>query len=103
MASLQERGVRIAVLTLSPSAYPEDAAGHQEELIGLLRSAGTVVRCSERCREHFAVIDNDIVWYGSMNLLSREKEEDSMMRLENASIAQELLLKCMVTTTDINK
>ena len=103
VASLQERGVRIAVLTLSPSAYPEDAAGHQEELIGLLRSAGTVVRCSERCREHFAVIDNDIVWYGSMNLLSREKEEDSMMRLENASIAQELLLKCMVTTTDINK
>ena len=49
------------------------------------------------------MIDNDIVWYGSMNLLSREKEEDSMMRLENASIAQELLLKCMVTTTDINK
>ncbi len=93
VASLQERGVRIVVLTLSPSVFFEDAAGHQEELIGLLRSAGIMVRCSERCREHFAVIDNDIVWYGSMNLLSREKEEDSMMRLENASVAQELLLK----------
>ena len=39
------------------------------------------------------MIDNAVVWYGSMNLLSREKEEDSMMRLENVSIAQELLLK----------
>lgn len=90
---LQERGVRIAVLTLSPSAYSDDAADHQEELIGALRTVGITVRCSERCREHFAVINNAIVWYGSMNLLSREKEEDSMMRLENVSIAQELLLK----------
>lgn len=93
VAPLQERGVRIAVLTLSPSAYSDDAADHQEELIGALRTVGITVRCSERCREHFAVIDNAIVWYGSMNLLSREKEEDSMMRLENVSIAQELLLK----------
>ncbi|MCQ2171347.1 MAG: phospholipase D-like domain-containing protein [Bacteroidales bacterium] len=93
VAPLQERGVRIAVLTLAPSAYSDDAAGHQEELISALRSVGIAVRCSERCREHFAVIDNSIVWYGSMNLLSMEKEEDSMMRLENTSIAQELLLK----------
>ncbi|MCQ2176181.1 MAG: DEAD/DEAH box helicase family protein [Bacteroidales bacterium] len=91
---LQERGVRIAVLTLSPSAFSDDEAGkHQEELTGALQSVGITVRCSEKCREHFAVVDNVIVWYGSMNLLSREKEEDSMMRLENSSIAQELLLK----------
>lgn len=93
VAPLQERGVRIAVLTLSPSAYPDDAAGHQEELTDALRAVGIAVRYSEKFREHFAVIDNAIVWYGSMNLLSREKEEDSMMRLENTSIAQELLLK----------
>ena len=93
VAPLQERGVRIAVLTLSPSAYPDDAAGHQEELADALRAVGIAVRYSEKFREHFAVIDNAIVWYGSMNLLSREKEEDSMMRLENTSIAQELLLK----------
>ena len=90
---LQERGVHIAIMTLSPSAYPDDAAEHQKELIEVLASAGIAVRCAERCGEHFAVIDNSIVWYGSMNLLSREKEEDSMMRIENASIAQELLLK----------
>lgn len=100
---LQERGIRIAVMTLSPSSYPDDAAEHQKELIEVLASAGIAVRCAERCREHFAVIDNSIVWYGSMNLLSREKEEDSMMRVENASIAQELLLKWTGMSTDTNK
>lgn len=100
---LQERGIRIAVMTLSPSSYPEDAAEHQKELIEVLASAGTAVRSAERFREHFAVIDNSIVWYGSMNLLSKEKEEDSMMRVENASIAQELLLKWAGMSTDTNK
>ena len=100
---LQERGIRIAVMTLSPSSYPDDAAEHQKELIEVLASAGIAVRCAERCREHFAVIDNSIVWYGSMNLLSREKEEDSMMRVENASIAHELLLKWTGMSTDTNK
>ena len=92
-APLQEKGIRIAVMTLSPSAYPEDAAEHQTEMIAELQSVGITVRRLDKCREHFAVIDNSIVWYGSMNLLSREKEEDSMMRIENESIAQELLLK----------
>ena len=100
---LQERGIRIAVMTLSPSSYPDDAAEHQKELIEALASAGTAVRSAERFREHFAVIDNSIVWYGSMNLLSKEKEEDSMMRVENASIAQELLLKWAGMSTDTNK
>ena len=90
-------------MTLSPSSYPDDAAEHQKELIEALASAGTAVRSAERFREHFAVIDNSIVWYGSMNLLSKEKEEDSMMRVENASIAQELLLKWAGMSTDTNK
>lgn len=41
--------------------------------------------------EHFAVIDREIVWYGSMNLLSREREDDNLMRLRSKEIAQELL------------
>ena len=40
---------------------------------------------------HFAVIDETVVWYGSMNLLSREDVEDNIMRLESREIAEELL------------
>lgn len=31
------------------------------------------------------------MWYGSMNLLAREKMEDSMMRVKGKEIAAELL------------
>ena len=99
---LQERGVRITVLTLASSSYAEDAAAHHEELIASLSGAGITVKCADSCREHFAVIDRTLVWYGSMNLLSREKEDDSMMRLESAQIAEELLLKCIQMKRDEN-
>lgn len=35
--------------------------------------------------------DEDIVWYGSMNLLSGEKEGDNLMRVVSREIALELM------------
>ena len=37
------------------------------------------------------MIDEKIVWYGSMNLLSRDDVEDNFMRLESRKVAEELL------------
>ena len=42
-------------------------------------------------RERFAIIDKSLVWYGSMTLLSNEKEDDSLMRINNPAVAEELL------------
>jgi len=39
----------------------------------------------------FAIIDQKIVWYGSINLLSYGSSEESMMRIENTKIAYELM------------
>lgn len=41
--------------------------------------------------EHYAIIGHEIVWYGSVNLLSAEKEEDNLMRVVSEEIAQELM------------
>jgi len=41
--------------------------------------------------EHFAIIDDEIVWYGSMNLLSRVKEDDNLIRVKSNDAAQELM------------
>ena len=90
---IQERGVKVIVITMSPSSYPEDAIKHQEELVQTLRLSGVVVKTQNNCKEHFAVIDDSIVWYGSMNFLSRERDDDNIMRIESKSIAQELLLR----------
>ena len=54
-------------------------------------TSGIKVRKLNKYRERFAVIDRSLVWYGSMNLLSNEKDDDSLMRINNPAIAEELL------------
>ena len=61
------------------------------ELMERLRRAGFEISLAEESCEHYAVIDNEIVWYGSMNLLSIEDAEDNIMRVKSKNIAAELL------------
>ena len=41
--------------------------------------------------ERFAVIDNEIVWHGGMNLLGKEDVWDNLMRIKNHQVAAELM------------
>ncbi len=49
-----------------------------------------VVFCSG-FHQKFTVIDGKISWYGSVNILSFGQSEESVMRLESAEIAGELI------------
>ena len=60
-------------------------------LLERLRRAGFEIKLCEESCEHYAVIDNEIVWYGSVNLLSKEDIEDNLMRVCSREIAAELL------------
>ena len=57
------------------------------ELLERLRKAGFEIRLAEESCEHYA----EIVWYGSVNLLSKEDIEDNLMRVCSKEIAAELL------------
>lgn len=68
--------------------------GKDEHCFGLLeslRTAGCEICLVQDNCQHFAVIDEKIVWCGSMNLLSRDDVEDNIMRLESQEVAEELL------------
>lgn len=41
--------------------------------------------------ERFAVIDQEVVWYGNINLLAKDKVDDSIMRVLSKEIASELM------------
>ena len=88
---LQKRGVTITVFSLGPEVYPEDGREHHGELLERLTSAGICVKTQNHYHERYAVIDQSLVWYGSMNLLSRGREDDSLMRIVSPEIAAELL------------
>ncbi len=59
--------------------------------LGRLTSAVICVKTQNHCYERYAIIDQSLVWYGSMNLLSKNKEDDSLMRIVSPEIAAELL------------
>ena len=87
----QELGVKVTVVTWHPDAYRYGRDEVRMGLIEKLRRAGFEMKLCEESCEHYAVIDNEIVWYGSVNLLSKEDIEDNLMRVCSKEIAAELL------------
>lgn len=90
VATFKDKDVKIHVLTLPPVVYKDfesDARGHHNSM----ETVGIKVHISDKCHERFAIIDRNIVWYGSMCLLAKEREDDNIIRLESSEIAEELL------------
>ena len=87
----QEDGVKLTVITLNPEEYPEEKIEDTKRLVEILKNCGVKIKLQEHLHEHFAIIDEEIVWYGSMNFLSRAKVDDNLMRVKSKDVAKELL------------
>lgn len=87
----QEAGVRIMIVTWTPDSYGYGESGYWMELHEQMRQAGFCIQLVEEFCEHYAIIDEEIVWYGSMNFLSKEDIEDNLMRIKSENIATELM------------
>ena len=62
--------------------------GHSENE---LCENGIIVQCDESLSVQCAIIDKSIVWYGHINIFGYNTEENSVMRIINSSIANDLL------------
>ena len=56
-----------------------------------MRENGVYVIVKEEVIEHFAIIDDELVWHGGMNLLGKEDAWDNLMRIQSSQVAAELL------------
>ena len=74
-----------------PDSYGFGDAGFWMQLHEEMRQAGFYIKTVEETCEHFAIIDQKIVWYGSMNLMAKSNIDDSMMRVQSKKIALELM------------
>ena len=81
----QEKGVSVNVFT----KQTEDP--YTNNLIDLLYGNGIFVEVYPDFDSYFAVIDQEIVWHGGINLLGKSNIYDSLMRVKSNSIAAELL------------
>lgn len=81
----------VTIVTRKPDSLPASSQHAAESAISMLQSIGAEVVCREGIHQKFAVVDDRIVWYGSINLLSFGASQESIMRLVSSSIARALL------------
>lgn len=86
------KGVTVIVLTRPTESFSDTSRQKVSELVNDLSNSGVRVVTKDLIHQKFAVIDRRVVWYGSINLLSYGRSEESMMRFENREIAEELLI-----------
>ncbi|MHB9099345.1 MAG: phospholipase D-like domain-containing protein, partial [Syntrophales bacterium] len=91
LVAARGRDVKVVIVTRPASDFREKDRASLEETLSLFHAAGVNVAFKSNIHQKFAIFDQRIVWYGSINLLSFGRSEESIMRLENPDIADELL------------
>lgn len=87
----QEAGVDVTVITTEPENISYGSVDFYLSLIENLWMRGIHVILREEVIEHFAIIDDELVWHGGMNLLGKEDVWDNLMRIRSQQVAAELL------------
>lgn len=94
---LLKKQVDITIITKPADSHKEGAKIIFDSVVLLLKEAGVKVLLKPTIHQKFAIIDEKITWYGSINLLSFGSSEESIMRLSSSSIACELAKSIHVT------
>ena len=84
-------GAKLTVITRPAQAYKDKDSNRILGIIRFLHDKGIDVIEKSKIHQKFAIVDGRIVWYGSINLLSFGSAEESIMRLDSAGIASELM------------
>ena len=85
-----DNGCKITVVTTNPeqSLFSNEVATY--EMIKQMIDVGIQVVTKENVDECFAIIDDDLVWHGGVNLLGKEDAWDNLMRIKSYAVAEEL-------------
>jgi hypothetical protein len=87
----QEKGVNVTVITTDPEEVVYGSVDVCYGLINGMKQVGINVVIKAEVEERFAVIDDELVWHGGMNLLGKVDIWDNLMRIRNHQVAAELL------------
>ena len=83
--------VKITVVTRPAQDFIGKDLSSWNDAIIQLKAKGIHLIFKPNIHQKFAIFDQKIVWYGSINLLSFGSAEESMMRIESTKIAYELI------------
>lgn len=84
-------GIDVTVITRPPEDFREKEQKNVIDITEKLTEHGVKVKYRSGFHQKFTVIDNEIVWYGSVNFLSFGIAEESIMRFLSPDIAGQLM------------
>ncbi len=84
-------GAKLTIITRPESDYKGKNREKFSDMINTIKLTGSNLIFKSNIHQKFAVIDQRIVWYGSINFLSFGSSEESIMRLDSVNIANELI------------
>ena len=83
--------ILITVVTRPKEDFPKKDHRVLQKALNLLTRSGINIIYKSNIHQKFAIMDQKIVWYGSINLLSYGSAQESIMRIEGSNIANELI------------
>lgn len=83
--------VHISVITQNPEKMKWEHSDYIQALLQQMRSLGIQPIVKDNLSEGFAIIDDELVWHGSTNLLGKDDFWDNLIRIKAPATAAELL------------
>jgi len=84
-------GTRITLCIKSLDEYKDQHKGYISEFISDIQSQGINVIQLSNNNNRFMIVDNFIVWYGGIDILGGSLDENSLIRIQNEELANELI------------
>lgn len=90
---LIHRGVKVSIVTRDPLDHEDEYMRHQatNEILQCIELGIKVTMLKGFHHRKIATIDRKILYEGSLNILSQIKSQELMRRIENVSLAMEML------------
>lgn len=95
---LKKKGARIVVNTRNPEEGDNYMRADSRKAIAQLQYEGVQVIFTEGQHRKIAVVDRNILWEGSLNILSQNKSKEMMRRTESSKLAQDVLCFTKINT-----
>ncbi len=83
--------LKVTIITRPSESFHSPSCMEVQRAIARLKEVHADVVCKNAIHQKFAVIDNKIVWYGSINLLSFGASQESIIRIVTGSVAKTLI------------
>lgn len=89
---LRKRGIRFRIYTRHPKHHTPRLRNQAYEAIDLLESSKIKVVCCRDLRHRkIAIIDEDILWEGSLNILSQSRSREVMRRTVSNDMCKQMI------------